>query len=73
MSAFQVHAALLDYECSATVTIERETFTDPGGTWVEDVVVTRGGHPIEFEGLPSRERAQIEWALIEVARERSQG
>lgn len=65
MSQHEVHGSLGGLEFSGTVTFERETWTDPGGCWVEDVKV----EGFEFEELDAAVQEQIEEALVDAARE----
>ncbi len=64
VSQHEVHGSLGGLEFSGTVTFERETWEDPGGTWVEDVEV----EGFEFEELEASVREQIEEALVDAAR-----
>lgn len=65
MSQHEVHGSLGGLEFSGTVTFERGTWEDPGGTWVEDVKV----EGFEFEELDAAVQEQIEEALVDAARE----
>ena len=63
-----VHASVDDLSCSASIIVEPQTWEDPGGVWIEDVVVVdddAGGAEIDFESLAAELRERIEDALAE--------
>lgn len=69
MSVHEVSATIDELACSGTVTVERQTFTDPGGTWVEDIEVEGpGGEQLDYEELDERTRERIDEALVDAMR-----
>ncbi len=70
MSSHAVSATVEDLECEGTVVFERQTWTDPGGTTIDDlkIVDMHDGEELDFEELDEPTREKIEEALIDAAR-----
>lgn len=69
MSVRDVSATVDEMACSGTVTVERETPIDPGGTWVEDVKVEGpNGEQLDYEELDGRTQERIDAALVDAMR-----
>ena len=56
---------------SATVTHERETWTDPGSTTVEDIVLTDDydGNELDYDDLDPEMQTKVDEAAIEASKE----
>lgn len=71
MSRHEVSATVDDLECEGTVVFEGQTWTDPGGIWIDDLKVhdPELDEDLDFEGLGPKTREKIEEALIDAARD----
>lgn len=71
MSSHHVFASVSGLSCEATVVFERQTWTDPGGTTVEDIEIIDDddGEELDFEELDKLTQEKVEEALIDAARD----